>query len=135
MFASIPGAVAGIPAWQTYLTTCLGGVFGAVIFYFGSELFLVMNRKKTARKRHEAQTKGIPYKEKKKFTRLNKFVVHIKWKLGIYGVCFWAPFFLSVPVGSIIAAKFYGRKKITFPLIVLGMFMNGLVTTGVAYLF
>jgi hypothetical protein len=54
-------------------------------------------------------------------------------RLGIVGISFYAPFFLSVPIGSIISAKFFGKDKRTFPLIVLGIGVNGLITTGLAY--
>lgn len=135
MFAAIPGSVAGIPFIHTYLTTAIGGTFGAAVFYFTAELFMVINNRKLAKKREEAKANGVELKEKKRFTRLNKFIVRIKSRLGIVGISFWAPFFLSVPIGSIVAAKFYGKKKITFLLITVGMFINGLVTTGVAYLF
>lgn len=135
MFAAIPGGIAGVPFWQTYVTTVAGGITGAAIFYFGAEFFIKLNHKKLVRKRLEAEKNGIVFQEKKKFTRLNKFVVRIKWKLGLYGICFWAPFFLSVPIGSIISAKFYGKQKITFFLISLGMLMNGSVTTTLSYIF
>lgn len=135
MFATIPGSVADIPILHTYISTVSGGIVGAAIFYFMAEFFMIAQHNKVKRKRQLAEENGIVYKEKKKFTRMNRFVVRIKMKLGIYGICFWAPFFLSVPIGSIIAAKFYGKKKQTFLLISLGMAINGAVTTGIAYIF
>jgi hypothetical protein len=57
----------------------------------------------------------------------------MKMKLGIYGICFWVPFFFSVPLGSIIVAKFYGKLNQTFPLIVLGMAINAAITTFITY--
>ena len=82
----------------------------------------------------EALKKGLPPIQKKKFTRMNKFIVKIKGSLGIVGISFWAPFFLSIPIGSIVTAKFYGENKKTYPLIIVGMFINGFATTGIAYL-
>ena len=41
--------------------------------------------------------------------------------------------FNSVPVGTIITAKFFGKEKKTFPLIVIGLAMNGLIITSLAY--
>ena len=38
----------------------------------------------------------------------------MKRSVGIIGIAFWAPFFLSIPLGSIITAKFYGDNKNTF---------------------
>ena len=77
---------------------------------------------------------GTPYKVKKRFTKMNRFIIKLRLKLGIVGISFFIPFLLSVPIGSIITAKFYGDDRRTYPLIVVGMFVNGLVTTGLAYL-
>lgn len=134
MFAAIPGSIAGIPIWQTYIATVSGGIFGAAVFYFGSELFIKWNHARKVRKLEADRAAGRIPQIKKKFTRMNKFVIKIKWKLGIYGITFWAPFFLSVPIGTVVAAKFYGKKRVTFPLIALGMCINGVVTTGLSYL-
>lgn len=135
MFASIPGSIAGIPFFHTYFAACTGGILSAALFYFSAELFMIMNHKKLEKKRKAAIADGKVFKEKKKFTRMNKFVVRIKMKLGIVGISFLGPLFLSVPIGSIVTAKFYGKKKSTFLLIILGMFVNGFATTGLAYLF
>jgi ABC-type spermidine/putrescine transport system permease subunit I len=135
MFASIPGSIADIPAWQTYLAACSGGTISAAFFYFSAELFMKMSARKKLEKELLAIKNGKEIKQKKKFTYLNKMVVKLKRSVGIYGITFLAPLFLSVPIGSIISAKFYGKKKITFLLIVIGMFTNGLLTTGLAYIF
>jgi prolipoprotein diacylglyceryltransferase len=73
-------------------------------------------------------------KKKKKFTKTNRAIIRLKQKLGIYGICFWAPFFLSVPIGSIIVAKFYGKQREAFPLIIVGMFLNAFLMTSLSYL-
>lgn len=135
MFAPFLGASLDLFYLETFLVCAIGGSFSAAVFYFSAELLL----KRAARKRHEkhelAKKTGIHLKEKKNFTKLNKFIVILKHKLGIYGISFWAPFFLSVPIGSIITAKFYGKLKKTFPLIVIGMFLNSFIVTTIAYLF
>ena len=66
---------------------------------------------------------------------MNKWVIRMKRSIGIIGIAFWAPFFLSIPLGSIITAKFYGHNKNTFLLIMAGICLNGLITTGITYLF
>lgn len=134
MFTPFSGPAFSFSFLETYLTCVAGGVFGAAVFYFSAGYFMQRSQEAYARKLAQMKAQGTPMKLKKKFTRMNKFIVRIKRSLGIIGTSFWAPFFLSVPIGSIIAAKFYGHKKTTFPLIVLGMFINGAVTTGIAYL-
>jgi hypothetical protein len=94
---------------------------------------LSYTHKKRILKNEQLLEKGLPIPLRKKFTRTNRLILQLKRKLGIIGICFWAPFFLSVPVGSIIAAKFYGSHKMTYPLIVIGMFLNALITTILAY--
>jgi hypothetical protein len=59
----------------------------------------------------------LPFK--RKFTRVNKGLVKMKRGLGIYGVTLVAPLFLSIPIGSIVCAKFFGHDKRTFPLMLL----------------
>ena len=134
MFAPSTGCGLGLPFWETYLTAAAGGTFGAAIFYYSSELLLKYSHKKKLGKREEMEKNGIPFIPKKKFTKTNRFIIRLKRTLGIYGICFWAPFFLSVPIGSIIVAKFYGHLKKTFPLIVIGMFLNALIMTSLSYL-
>ena len=127
LFAPFAGNGMGLAFWETFLAAFAGGTVGSAILKFSH------NRK--VKKHEELERQGIiAIPVKKKFSKTNKFIIRIKQKLGIYGICFWAPFFLSVPIGSIIVAKFYGKQHETFPLIVLGMAINSLIMTSVAYL-
>ncbi len=134
LFTPFGGPKAGLSFVETYVVCVAGAIISAAIFFFSSEYFL----KKAHNKRVELMRKsietGIPLKPKKKFTKTNKLIVRIKHKLGIIGVAFYAPLFLSIPVGTIITAKFYGKEKRTFPLIILGIVVNGIITTGSAYI-
>ena len=69
-----------------------------------AELFMKLSHKRAVKKRLEQEKKGIPVKVKKKFTRINKLIVRIKLRIGIYGIAFWAPLFLSIPIGSAVVA-------------------------------
>lgn len=133
LFAPFGGPAARLNFIETYISCVSGAIFSAAVFYYTSEYFMKRARDKRRREMEEARAKGIELKPKKKFTRINKFVVRIKRRFGIYGISLFAPLFLSVPIGSIITAKFYGGEKKTFMLITLGMFMNGFITTGIAY--
>lgn len=133
LFTPFAGPASGLNFFETYFSCTAGAIFSATIFYFASEYFIKKSHAKKIRLKQLALEKGEIFPEKKKFTKTNKFIVNIKRKFGIYGVSMFAPLFLSVPIGSIITAKFFGHLKKTFPLILLGMFVNGLVTTGLAY--
>ncbi len=133
MFAPFGGPGMKLNFFETYLSCVSGAIVAALIFYFSSEYFMIRAYKKRQAELHKSITNGTPLKIKRKFTRFNKLIVKLKHRFGIYGIAFYAPLFLSVPVGSIVTAKFYGKDKRTFPLIILGICMNGAITTGLAY--
>lgn len=85
-------------------------------------------------KRKIAEDSGLEFLEKKKFTKTNRFIIKIKKTMGIYGMAMYVPLFFSIPLGVIITAKFYGKNKMTYPIIILGIFLNGFMTTSLAYL-
>lgn len=133
LFTPFGGPAVKLTFWETYFVCVAGAVFSATIFYFSSELLMKRAHKKRLQAIKDAKENGTELPFKKKFTKTNKFIVRLKHRFGIYIVSMYAPLFLSVPIGTIITAKFYGKEKKTFPLIVLGMFVNGLITCGIAY--
>ena len=135
MFAPFGGPALGLTFLETYSGCVSGAILSSALFYFSANYLMDRAKAKRIQKQKEALKNGSPVKRKKNFTRMNKFIVKIKRSLGQVGICFWAPFFLSIPIGSIISAKFYGHSSKSYPLIVLGIFLNGIVTTGIAYLF
>ena len=135
MFAPFGGKIAELTFIETYVSCCSGAILSAAIFYFSANYFIKKAIEKNAKIRKNFLDKGLPIPVKKHFTRMNKGVIRMKRSIGIIGIAFWAPFFLSIPLGSIITAKFYRHNKHTFLLIMAGIFLNGLITTGITYLF
>ena len=133
LFTPFAGIAASLSFTKTYIVCCSGAILSAAIFYFSAEFLMIRTHKKKKLLIEQAKEKGIELKRKKVFTRTNKFIVRMKG-LGIIAICFYAPLFLSIPIGSIISAKFFGKDNRTFPLIVLGIGINGLITTGIATL-
>jgi hypothetical protein len=130
-------AVAGkvdVKFLDIYIPTTAGAIFSMGVFYFLSELLM----KRAAKKRHllaeQARLKGITLPAKRKFTKLNKFMVRLKMKAGIYGITLLAPLFLSIPLGSIVCAKFYGHYKKTFPLMVIFMAAYSMLMCSLIYI-
>ena len=134
MFAPFVGPKLKLNFFETYFSCISGAFLAAFIFYFSSEFFLKRAHKIRKEKIQKAIETGVELKSKKKFTRFNKIIVVLKRRFGIYGISIFAPFIMSVPVGSIVTAKFYGKEKKTFPLILLGICTTGLITTSLAYL-
>ncbi|MCB0476810.1 MAG: hypothetical protein KDC84_01525 [Crocinitomicaceae bacterium] len=118
---------------ETWVLSCGGAVFSAFIFYYSADFFMLRAARKRKEKYHQALAKGITIPRKKQMTRMNKIIVILKKKVGWYAISFWVPLFLSIPIGSIIVAKFYGKRLFTFPLIVIGILLNGLIITTISY--
>jgi hypothetical protein len=133
MFSAFPGPLWNISFVETYICIFFGGTLSASVFYFASDYFILMTGKRIMKKRDKLRAAGKEIQEKPKFTKTNKFIVWCKMKFGMHVICFWAPFFLSVPLGSIVVAKFYGKMKYTFIYVALGMAMNSLIMTFLAY--
>ncbi len=135
MFAPVLGLNLNLSFIETYFSCVTGATLTAIVFYFGANFFMRRAHQKRVEKYRKKVESGIPFKRKRNFTRMNKTVVRVKKSIGIFGIAMWAPFFLSVPIGSIITAKFFGKRKITFVIILCGIFLNGFVSTLITYLF
>jgi hypothetical protein len=94
-----------------------------------------MNQSKKSRLKKEAELlkNGKTVPNKKIFTRGNKLTIRLRNSLGKFGICFIAPSLLSIPLGTIIVAKFYGNDKDTFLWVFIGILLSGLITTSLAY--
>lgn len=131
--STVPGPHLGMTYFETVLAAFSGGAVCALGSYFASDIILLFLKKRTARKHQEMMANNIMPPKKRKFTRMNRFIVRIKMKFGQVGICFYAPFFLSIPVGCIVVAKFYGKRWETFPLILLGLAVNASLTSILVY--
>ena len=82
---------------ETIFITTLGGFFGIFVFFsLGSKLVLFFpNFFKPLNK------------NKKVFTKKNKFYVLLIRKYGAIGVALFSPILISIPVGSFLAARFF----------------------------
>ncbi len=133
MFAPFVSARVGLDFYTTWIVVFSGGLVSAFVFYFASEYFTKRNHDKKIKKYKEALQSGKPLKLKKSFTKVNKYLVKFKHSIGQKGICVLAPLFLSVPIGSIVCAKFYGKSKKTFPIIVFGLAMNSFILSILAF--
>lgn len=120
--------------FDIFIPTTIGAITSMSIFYFSSEFLMERANAKRTAAFEKALATGKPYKHKKKFTRVNKLMVKLKASVGIYGITLLGPLFLSIPIGSIVCAKFYGTEKRTFPLMVLFMSSYSFVMCTLIYL-
>jgi len=124
LFSGIPGAKLGVPFWEIVLSSGLGALCSAAFFFFLSEQVIRYFEKR--------RNKTNIVISRKRF-KTNRVIIRIKQSFGILGITFFAPLFLSVPIGSIICAKFYGDNKSTFPLMAMWIGINSIVITLIWY--
>jgi hypothetical protein len=129
-FTSIPMKLSFMEVW---ISCTSGAIFASTIFYFASGYFFKQAKEKKRLKLLEAEKNGLHLKIKN-FTRFNKLIVRTKMALGFYGIVFIAPVIASIPVGTIIVAKFYGSEKRTYPIMICGLIVSGLILSSLAWL-
>jgi len=87
----------GFSYLETIFLTTLGGLFGIFVFFtLGSKLVLFFPN----------FFKPLT-KNKKVFTKKNKFYVLLIRKYGAFGLALFSPILISIPVGSFLAARFF----------------------------
>jgi len=107
----------------TYFVCVSGAITGATICYYLSVYLINMTQARRAKK-------GTV---KKVFTRKNKMIIRTKNRLGIVGLAFLTASFISIPLGTIITAKFYRHKKGTILYIYGAIMLVALATTSISY--
>lgn len=107
----------------TYLVCVSGAMTGATLCYYLSVYFMNLTQARRAKK-------GII---KKVFTRRNKMIIKTKNSLGIIGLALLTASFISIPLGTIITAKFYRHKKGSILYIYGSILLVGFITTLISY--
>lgn len=119
-FLPAPFAAAGLGMsyWQAFLLVGIGGTLGVTLFFLLSKTIFGRKQKKPS--------------TKKKFTKLNRWIIKVKHRFGLVGIALITPPLISIPVGTIIAVKFYRHRKDVLPMLWLAVwFWNVILTTAV----
>lgn len=83
------------------------GAFIGITFFFKTSSYFI---DRAIKKRKKAAESGTA-KQKKVFTRVNRLLVRVKETMGMYGLAFLVLPFLSIPISSIVSAKYFHLKK------------------------
>ncbi len=128
LFAPVTSMTMGLSWLQTILITSVGGCTGVMVFFFASSSIL-----RRALKKQQLKEKNPNYIRKKRFTRVNKTIVRIKRSMGLPGIAFVTLPFISVPLCTIIAAKFFRHKKETLPFLLISVLVWSLLLTSITF--
>ncbi|MBK9177301.1 MAG: hypothetical protein IPM46_13405 [Flavobacteriales bacterium] len=109
---------------QTIVLLACGGAAGTAIFYLLGVRILEWLRKRYVRRRAMRLAKGIA--PKPSFTRTNRFIVRLKRSYGLVGLAVMPPI-LSIPITSLLAAKYFRHDRRTLPLLLSAVVMWSVV--------
>jgi hypothetical protein len=106
----------GYSVWETVLITSVGGCTSVLFFYRASGW--LMRRARLRRLHREiAAMHGQGRPARKVFTRTNRFIVRVKIGQGLGGLVVMTPVLISLPIGSILAAKYFHNDRRTLPML------------------
>ena len=88
---------------KTFAVTAGGGITGSIFFtYLSAGLIKWWSDFK--KKYFKTHTKAPV------FTKKNRRIIKIKQRFGLYGIAFFSPILLSIPMGSFLGERFYKKK-------------------------
>lgn len=132
----------------TFVITAAGGIAGVIFFAFISQELIVfwnwfvkrciLPYPQTAKRLRfltgdpDKAVKPVPIKTKRRYIRFKK-------NFGLYGIAILTPCIISIPIGTFLVVRFYGRSKKSIlilcgAVIIVGAILSSLVHfAGITY--
>lgn len=135
LFAPFEAERYGFNFGQSFTITTIGGLIGIFAFYYaGSNIagwwrHFVAKIKSVFLRRPAAV---IEQKAQRNFTRSRRFIVGIKSKFGLFGIAFVTPCIISIPIGTIVAAHFFRKRKPVILYMIGSLILWSLILNGLA---
>jgi len=127
-FFLAPSAVylSGYSYLETISITVLGGMIGVFGFYYGGSAFFAWFSNRFS---------SSSSKPKKVFNKKNRIIIRVKNAYGLFGLAALTPCLLSIPIGSILAAKYYRNDRRTIPAFLAAVVFWSFASTMITSLF
>jgi len=131
-FLAVPATVlAGYSFLNSVLITSIGGIAGFFLFFYIGEMkFIRLYFGKLMDWIFKLLGIERVEKEKKKFNKINRFIVKVRGRFGIMGLTFLTPCVFSIPLGSLLAARYYDKSPVTIPYMILSIIFWSFALTG-----
>lgn len=129
-FLAVPLAFGyGLTWWQAFVFSVAGGCAGVLVFYFLTPALMKALRVFMVTLRHifNIKKQRRTKKDIRKFTKKNRFIIHIRGRLGLFGIALLTPVLLSIPLGSILANKYYAANRFTLPILFASVILWSIV--------
>lgn len=124
LFAPSTVYLSGYTYFQTIAITITGGIIGVVVFFFsGSAMFAFINDRFSSGQ-----------KQKKTFSKKNRFLIKVKSSWGLIGLAIISPSVISIPLGSLLAARYFRNDKRTLPVFIAAIIFWSFTLTSITAL-
>lgn len=119
----------GFGFWETFLFTSIGGSIGVFFFYRFSGWLMKRAR---LRRLHRAiaEHHGVRRPAKRIFTKRNRWIIRLKQGNGLKGLAALTPVVLTIPVGSIIAARYFKHDRRTLPALISSVVIQAMAISA-----
>ena len=116
--------------WETVIISISGGWMGVIGFYYFGKIIFRFFEWVTLR-----LGTGIK-KPKMRMTKMNRIIVSVKnHRLGLIGLALISPSVISIPIGSMLAARYFGQDKRTIPVFFIAVVFWAFVLTSMVSFF
>lgn len=127
LFAPGAAIASGFSLEKTLVVTSCGGCSGVLFFYYTG--FLLTEKVGDLLRKIKILPKEKPVREKKIFTGRRRFVMRVRQRFGMIGLIVLTPVVISIPVGSVVSARFYRESRFMLPLLLLSVVLWCFVLT------
>lgn len=132
-FLLAPGsiyALGGYSFWETIFISISGGWLGVIGFYYFGKVIFKFFRWLTGRFRTG------PPKPRKRMTKMNRTIVKLKkHRMGLIGLALITPSLISIPVGGMLAARYFSHHKRTLPVFFAAVVLWAFILTALVSFF
>lgn len=115
---------------ETLIITTIGGLLGVFFFYYLSASIMLFIGKVSELLRGKRKPK-----KRRKFTWKNKLIVRVKRDYGLIGLAAATPIFLSIPVGTFLAARYFHDPKKVIPYLCISVVVWSVIVSSVVIIF
>ena len=131
-FLAVPATVlAGYSYFSAIIITTIGGILGFIVFFYIGEIKWVrIFFGKLMDWIFKLFGVDRAEKEKKKFSRKNRLIVTVKGRYGLIGLALLTPCVFSIPLGSLLAARYYDNRSMTIPYMIFSIALWSFILTS-----
>jgi hypothetical protein len=142
-FWSTPYAfILNLNALETFFSIEIGGITGFLLYYYFFRFLLkevaylwprvyyftpVLFKVRFEAWRDRRRKRKL---SRRKFTAMNKFIVRIRLRYGMWGIIVLSPIILSIPIGALLGSKYFPHRNGFIPYMILSISVWGVISVA-----